>query len=155
MFGNLLEGKKGLIMGVSNNKSIAWGIAEICNKAGAELAFTYQSDALLKRLEPLANSIGSNILSIMLFCAVLSRIYFGYIADKIGSIQTLLLGSSLQAFTLFLFIPFSGLNSFRQPLEFLSESQVSPAILGPHSVGRITFLSQVRPLHVHGTQNPL
>ena len=62
MFGNLLEGKKGLIMGVANNKSIAWGIAEICNKAGAKLAFTYQSDALLKRLEPLANSIGSNIL---------------------------------------------------------------------------------------------
>ena len=48
MFGNLLEGKKGLIMGVANNKSIAWGIAEICNKAGAKLAFTYQSDALLK-----------------------------------------------------------------------------------------------------------
>ena len=62
MFGNLLEGKKGLIMGVANNKSIAWGIAEICNKAGAKLAFTYQSDALLKRLEPLANSIGSDVL---------------------------------------------------------------------------------------------
>ena len=56
-------------------------------------------------------SIGSNILSIMLFCAVISRVYFGYIADKIGPIQTLLLGSSLQAFTLFLFIPFSDLNS--------------------------------------------
>ncbi len=56
-------------------------------------------------------SIGSNILSIILFCAVISRVYFGYIADKIGPIQTLLLGSSLQAFTLFLFIPFSDLNS--------------------------------------------
>ena len=62
MFENLLKGKKGLIMGVANNKSIAWGIAEICNQAGAKLAFTYQSDALLKRLEPLANSIGSDVL---------------------------------------------------------------------------------------------
>ena len=62
MFENLLKGKRGLIMGVANNKSIAWGIAETCSLAGAELAFTYQSDALLKRLKPLAQGIDSNIL---------------------------------------------------------------------------------------------
>ena len=55
--------------------------------------------------------IGSNILSLMLFAAVISRLLFGYIADIIGPIETLLLGSSLQAMTLFLFIPFNDLNS--------------------------------------------
>ena len=49
-------------MGVANNKSIAWGIAEVCSQAGAKLAFTYQSEALLKRLQPLAKSIDSNML---------------------------------------------------------------------------------------------
>ena len=62
MFEGLLKGKRGLIMGVANNKSIAWGIAESCSIAGAELAFTYQSDSLKKRLIPLAEQIGSNIL---------------------------------------------------------------------------------------------
>mgnify|MGYP001141644554 FL=1 len=62
MFNGLLKGKRGLIMGVANNKSIAWGIAEACSSSGAELAFTYQSEPLKKRLEPLANSIGSKIL---------------------------------------------------------------------------------------------
>ena len=62
MFENLLKNKKGLIMGVANNKSIAWGIAEVCSQAGAKLAFTYQSEALLKRLQPLAKNIDSNIL---------------------------------------------------------------------------------------------
>ena len=56
-------------------------------------------------------SVGSNMLSIMLFCAVISRIIFGYIADKIGPIQTLLLGSSLQAITIFMFIPFNDIRS--------------------------------------------
>lgn len=57
----ILQGKKGLIMGVANNRSIAWGIAEEAKKYGAELAFTYQGEALQKRVEPLANSIGSDI----------------------------------------------------------------------------------------------
>lgn len=58
----ILAGKKGLIMGVANNRSIAWGIAEQCHKYGAELAFTYQGEALQKRVEPLAKSVGSDIL---------------------------------------------------------------------------------------------
>ena len=57
----LLAGKKGLIMGVANNRSIAWGIAKAVANEGAELAFTYQGDALKKRVEPLANSVGSYI----------------------------------------------------------------------------------------------
>jgi len=54
---DLLKGKRGLIMGLANNKSIAWGIAKACHDAGAELAFTYMGDAFKKRVEPLANSI--------------------------------------------------------------------------------------------------
>ena len=57
----LLAGKKGLIMGVANNRSIAWGIAKAVADEGAELAFTFQGDALKKRVEPLANSVGSYI----------------------------------------------------------------------------------------------
>ncbi len=57
----ILQGKKGLIMGVANNRSIAWGIAEEAKKYGAELAFTYQGEALQKRVEPLAASVGSDI----------------------------------------------------------------------------------------------
>ena len=57
----LLAGKKGLIMGVANNRSIAWGIAKAVADEGADLAFTYQGDALKKRVEPLANLVGSNI----------------------------------------------------------------------------------------------
>src|SRR5262245_45537893 len=54
----LMRGKRGLIMGVANNRSIAWGIARACRSQGAELAFTYQGDALKKRVEPLAAEIG-------------------------------------------------------------------------------------------------
>ena len=57
----LMAGKKGLIMGVANDRSIAWAIAKAAHGAGAELAFTYQGDALLKRVRPLAESIGSDI----------------------------------------------------------------------------------------------
>src|ERR1700750_2911068 len=53
----LLRGKRGLIMGVANNRSIAWGIARACRAQGAELAFTYQGDALKKRVEPLAAEV--------------------------------------------------------------------------------------------------
>ena len=57
-----MAGKKGLIMGVANDRSIAWGIAKAVADQGAELAFTYQGEALQKRVAPLAQSIGSDIL---------------------------------------------------------------------------------------------
>ncbi len=57
----LMQGKRGLIMGLANDKSIAWGIAKALADAGAELAFSYQGDALLKRVGPLAEQLGSNI----------------------------------------------------------------------------------------------
>jgi enoyl-[acyl-carrier protein] reductase I len=59
---DLMKGKRGLIMGVANDKSIAWGIARAMAAEGAELAFTYQGDAFGKRVEPLAASVGSSIL---------------------------------------------------------------------------------------------
>ena len=58
----LMNKKKGLIMGVANERSIAWSIAKTAHEHGAELAFSYQGDALLKRVAPLADSIGSKIL---------------------------------------------------------------------------------------------
>lgn len=58
----LMAGKRGLIMGVANDRSIAWGIARTAAAHGAELAFTYQGEALEKRVRPLAESVGSNIL---------------------------------------------------------------------------------------------
>jgi enoyl-[acyl-carrier protein] reductase I len=57
----LMAGKRGLIMGVANEKSIAWAIAEAAAEQGAELAFTYQGDALKKRVEPLAGRVGSSL----------------------------------------------------------------------------------------------
>jgi enoyl-[acyl-carrier protein] reductase I len=57
----LMAGKRGLVMGVANDKSIAWAIAQACAAQGAELAFTFQGDALKKRVEPLAASVGSSI----------------------------------------------------------------------------------------------
>ena len=59
--GQLMNGKRGLIMGVANNRSIAWGIAKSLASHGAALAFTYQGDAIKKRVEPLAAEIGSDI----------------------------------------------------------------------------------------------
>ncbi len=58
---DLLKGKRGLIMGLANDKSIAWGIAKCCHEAGAELAFSYPGEALLKRVTPLAAEVGSDI----------------------------------------------------------------------------------------------
>jgi enoyl-[acyl-carrier protein] reductase I len=58
----LMHGKRGLVMGVANDHSIAWGIATELAKHGAELAFTYQGEAFGKRVAPLAESVGSNIL---------------------------------------------------------------------------------------------
>ena len=57
-----LKGKRGLVMGVANERSIAWGIAKAMAEAGAELAFTYQGEAFGKRVEPLAASVGSDFL---------------------------------------------------------------------------------------------
>jgi enoyl-[acyl-carrier protein] reductase I len=62
MKSDFMKGKRGLIMGVANDHSIAWGIAQSLSDAGAEIAFTYQGDAFGKRLEPLAASIGSTFL---------------------------------------------------------------------------------------------
>src|SRR5690606_35860640 len=59
--GTLMAGKRGLIMGVANNRSIAWGIAKACVAQGAELALTYQGDALKKRVVPLAAELGSDL----------------------------------------------------------------------------------------------
>ena len=56
-----MAGKKGLVMGVANHRSIAWGIAKACHDHGAELAFTFQGEALEKRVRPLADSIGSKL----------------------------------------------------------------------------------------------
>lgn len=58
---NWLAGKRGLIMGVANDRSIAWGISKAAQEAGAQLAFTYQGEALEKRVRPLADSVGSDI----------------------------------------------------------------------------------------------
>ena len=55
---DLMKGKRGLIMGVANDHSIAWGIAKTLHAQGAELAFTYQGEALGKRVKPLAQSLG-------------------------------------------------------------------------------------------------
>ncbi|WP_299849461.1 enoyl-ACP reductase [uncultured Roseovarius sp.] len=57
-----MKGKRGLIMGVANDRSIAWGVAKAMHEAGAELAFSYQGEAFGKRVEPLAASLGSDLL---------------------------------------------------------------------------------------------
>ncbi|AUC55575.1 MAG: enoyl-ACP reductase FabI [Sagittula sp.] len=61
MSNGLMAGKRGLIMGLANDKSIAWGIAKALSEAGAELAFSYQGEALKKRVDPLASQLGSQI----------------------------------------------------------------------------------------------
>jgi enoyl-[acyl-carrier protein] reductase I len=59
--GNLMAGKRGLIMGVANDRSLAWGIAQAIHAQGGEIAFTYQGEALEKRVRPLAAGIGSTL----------------------------------------------------------------------------------------------
>jgi len=59
--GNLMAGKRGLVMGIANNRSIAWGIAKAAAAQGAELAVTYQGEALKKRVEPLAAELGAKL----------------------------------------------------------------------------------------------
>ncbi len=77
----LLEGKYGLIMGVANDRSIAWGIAQQAAKHGATLAFTYQGEALEKRVRPLAESVGS---SLVLSCDVTDEVSVGAVFDEIA-----------------------------------------------------------------------
>ncbi len=60
--GDLMKGQKGLVMGVANEKSIAWGMAKALHEHGAEMAFTYQGEAFGKRVKPLAETVGSSIL---------------------------------------------------------------------------------------------
>ena len=60
--GRLMEGKRGLIMGLANDRSLAWGIARALGAHGAELAFSYQGEALEKRVRPLAMELGSDVL---------------------------------------------------------------------------------------------
>jgi enoyl-[acyl-carrier protein] reductase I len=59
---DLLKGKRGLVMGVANERSIAWGIAQAMAAEGAELAFSYQGEAFGKRVQPLAASVGSDFM---------------------------------------------------------------------------------------------
>src|SRR4051812_31233935 len=59
--GTLMKGKRGLIMGVANDKSLAWGISKYIHAQGGELAFTFQGEALEKRVRPLAASIGAEV----------------------------------------------------------------------------------------------
>ena len=61
--GNLMAGKRGVVMGVANDRSLAWGIAAACAAQGAEIAFTYQGEALERRVRPLAAGIGSSLLA--------------------------------------------------------------------------------------------
>ncbi|MCB9957119.1 MAG: enoyl-ACP reductase FabI [Rhodospirillaceae bacterium] len=66
----LMAGKRGVVMGVANDRSIGWGIAQMVSQHGAELAFTYQGEALARRVKPLAQSVGS---SLVLECDVTSE----------------------------------------------------------------------------------
>jgi enoyl-[acyl-carrier protein] reductase I len=76
----LMTGKRGLIMGVANNRSIAWGIAKACHEAGAEIALTYQGDALKKRVVPLAEELGSNL---VLPCDVTDKASIDAVFDEL------------------------------------------------------------------------
>ena len=78
----LMAGKRGLIMGVANDRSIAWGIASAVSAQGAELAFTYQGEALAKRVRPLADSVGSDI---VLPCDVTDDASIDAVFEEIGA----------------------------------------------------------------------
>src|SRR6516164_9657098 len=86
----LMRGKRGLILGVANGRSIAWGIAKACHGQGAELAFTYQGDALKRRVEPLAQEVGGVVVG---HCDVLEPAsvdaVFAAIDDKWGALDFL------------------------------------------------------------------
>ena len=76
----LLAGKRGLIMGLANTRSIAWGIAQACADAGADLAFTYQGEPLKKRVEPLAESLGARVVG---HCDVTDPATIDAVFDKV------------------------------------------------------------------------
>ncbi len=76
-----MAGKKGLVMGVANDRSIAWGIAQAVHAHGAELAFTYQGDAFGKRVRPLADSVGSEL---VLDCDVTNEVSLENVFAAIG-----------------------------------------------------------------------
>jgi enoyl-[acyl-carrier protein] reductase I len=78
---DLMAGKRGLIVGVANDHSIAWGIAQALSHAGAELAFTYQDEGLKRRVEPLAGSVGSDM---VLPCDVEDTASIDAVFDAIG-----------------------------------------------------------------------
>src|ERR1043166_5744049 len=86
----LMDGKRGLVMGVANDHSIAWGIARTLATHGATLAFTYQGEALAKRVRPLAQSVGSTL---VLPCDVEDTAsmdsVFSALAEKVGSLYFL------------------------------------------------------------------
>jgi enoyl-[acyl-carrier protein] reductase I len=77
----LMKGKRGLIMGVANDRSIAWGIAKVAHDHGAELAFTYQGEPLSKRVTPLAEGLGSKLI---LPCDVSEQGSIDSVFDAIG-----------------------------------------------------------------------
>ena len=77
----LLAGKRGLIMGVANERSIAWGIARALSEHGAELAFTYQGDIMARRVKPLAESLGSSIVE---DCDVTDAASIDAVFDTVG-----------------------------------------------------------------------
>ncbi len=85
---DLMKGKKGLVMGVANERSIAWGMASALHDAGAEMAFTYQGEAFGKRVKPLAQSVGSDI---VIDCDVSSEDdldnVFAILKDKWGELD--------------------------------------------------------------------
>ena len=76
----LMAGRRGLIMGVANNRSIAWGIAKACHEAGAEIALTYQGEALKKRVVPLADELGSKL---VLPCDVTDKASMDAVFDEL------------------------------------------------------------------------
>src|SRR3979490_922381 len=87
-FDHLMKGKRGLIMGVANDRSIAWGVAESLHAAGAELAFTYQGDVFRKRVLPLVEPLKP---AAVLDCDVTSQgsleTVFGVLAQKWSSLD--------------------------------------------------------------------
>ena len=78
----VMAGKRGLVMGVANERSIAWGIAAKLAEQGADLAFTFQGEALQKRVVPLADSVGSNL---VLPCDVTDEASVDAVFDRLKS----------------------------------------------------------------------
>ena len=72
---DLMKGKRGLIMGVANDHSIAWGIAKAVAAQGAELAFSYQGEAFGRRVKPLADSVGAKLLLLRAWCCPEIRVH--------------------------------------------------------------------------------